>query len=249
MPSSFKMMAHEDGVRLLRKGKRSVLLHIAECVFVAVCFRRSIGGEVMRKSSASSWRSGLVRIWAIASMTILACSTAFAQTEEWPAKANVKLIVPFAAGGSADALARVLANQLQQNLSRTFFVENIPGASGVAAMQASARSAPDGYTLVLAGLGSHILAPLFAGKGAETMADYTTISMIGGPPSVLVTHPSFPVADLAAFIVKAKELNEGLSWGLLRSGNIQLSGRRIVSSGEQDQEQSCSISWSRPGYK
>src|SRR5262249_20683888 len=80
--------------------------------------------------------------------------------QEWPAK-PVRIVAPFAPGGTSDTLARVLADNFSQIFRQTFYIENRPGAGGMLGSQAVAAAEPDGYTLVLAGIASHVIAPAF----------------------------------------------------------------------------------------
>ena len=90
-------------------------------------------------------------------LLVLAAPIASAQT--WPAKA-VRIIVPFAPGGSADTLGRLVAQQLSEQLKQSFIVENRAGAGGALGADLAAKAPPDGYTLVVSGIASHVIAPL-----------------------------------------------------------------------------------------
>ena len=138
-------------------------------------------------------------------------SSAHAQT--WPAR-PVRIIAPFAAGGSADLLGRITAGKLSESMGQSFIVENRPGAGGVLGSELVARSAPDGYTLLVSGVASHAVAPALSPKFPfDPVKDFAHIALFGGPPSVLAVHPSLPVKDLKAFIAFAKSKPRELTYG------------------------------------
>lgn len=143
---------------------------------------------------------------------LLAFSTlTFAQT--WPTR-NVRIIAPFAAGGTADMLGRLTASKLGESLGQTFIVENRPGAGGVLGSELVARSAPDGYTLLVSGVASHAIAPALSQKFPfDPVKDFAHIALFGGPPCVLAVHPSLPVKDLKSFIALAKSKPQELTYG------------------------------------
>ena len=114
----------------------------------------------------------------IATLFIAATSAAAAQTGPWPNQ-NVKLITPFPAGATADALARILADHLSNVFGKAFVVENRPGAGGMIGSQVVATAPPDGYSLLLSGNASHIVAPAFAPKQLyDGLKDFTHIGFL-----------------------------------------------------------------------
>ena len=131
--------------------------------------------------------------------------------QSWPAR-PVKIIVPFAPGGTADTLGRIVAQKVGESLKANFVVENRSGAGGALGSDLAAKAAPDGYTLVVSGIASHVIAPLLPqGTPYDPVADFTHIAMFGGPPAVLAVHPSVEAKDLRQFIALAK--SKPLSYG------------------------------------
>ena len=131
--------------------------------------------------------------------------------QAWPAR-PVKIIAPFAPGGSADTLGRIVAKKLSEQLKESFVVENRPGAGGVLGSELVSNAAPDGYTLVVSGIASHVIAPqLPAGTPYDPMKDFTHIALLGGPPAVLAVKPSLPATNLKEFVELAKQ--KPLSYG------------------------------------
>src|SRR5919106_1475419 len=112
------------------------------------------------------------------------------QAQAWPTK-PVKIIVPFAPGGTADTLGRLVAQKLGEQLKSSFIVENRAGAGGALGSDLAAKAAPDGYTLVVSGIASHVIAPLLPqGTQYDPVRDFTHVALFGGPPAVLAVHPS-----------------------------------------------------------
>jgi tripartite-type tricarboxylate transporter receptor subunit TctC len=145
----------------------------------------------------------------------LACSlgagTACAQA--WPAK-PVRIVVPFAPGGTADTLGRLVAQRLAESFKENFVIENRGGAGGVIGSELVAKAAPDGYTLLVSGVASHCIAPALSRNFPfDPLRDFTHIALFGGPPGVLVIHPSLPVRDLKEFIAYAKAEDGKLAYG------------------------------------
>ncbi|MEO7241354.1 MAG: tripartite tricarboxylate transporter substrate binding protein [Variovorax sp.] len=141
----------------------------------------------------------------------LATLGASAQTADWPTK-PVKVVVPFSPGGSADTLGRLISQHLQSVFKQPFIIENKGGAGGIIGSTQVAKAAPDGYTLVISGIASHVIAPVET-KSFDPIADFTHIALLGGPPLVLVVHPSMGVSNVKELVAKVKSDKDGLSWG------------------------------------
>jgi len=132
-------------------------------------------------------------------------SPAPAQTaSNFPSK-PVRIIVPFAAGGVADLLPRIVGEKLTQKWGQPVIVENKTGAAGNIGMAEGARAAPDGYTLVLAPAGNLTVNPkLFRNLPFDTQRDLTPVTLLAQSPNVLVVHPSVPVKDFRALVAYAR---------------------------------------------
>lgn len=131
---------------------------------------------------------------------------------DWPQK-PVRIVVPYVAGGTSDMLGRLVANHLSEAFGQPFIVENKGGAAGLIGSQQVARSAPDGYTLVVSGLGSHVVAPINTPNSFDPMKDFTHIAFLGGPPTVLAVNADTPVHSVKEFVANVKAMPRGLSWG------------------------------------
>jgi tripartite-type tricarboxylate transporter receptor subunit TctC len=132
--------------------------------------------------------------------------------QSWPAR-PVRIVAPFAPGGSADTLGRIVAQKLTESLKENFVVENRPGAGGALGSDLVAKAAPDGYTLVVSGIASHVLSPAVQGTPYDPVRDFTHIALFGGPPAVLAVNPSLNVKDLREFVAVAKSKPGALSYG------------------------------------
>ena len=130
----------------------------------------------------------------------------------WPAR-PVKIVAPFAPGGSADTLARIVAEKLATRLVQNFVVENRAGAGGIIGSDFVAKAAPDGYTLVVSGVASHVIAPAMQGAPFDPLHSFSHIALLGGPPVVLVVTPGLEARDLSEFIALSKVRAGGLAFG------------------------------------
>lgn len=153
---------------------------------------------------------------AVCVSAMMLAASAFAQT--WPVK-QVRIVVPFAPGGTSDMLGRIVASKLSESFGQLFVVENRAGAGGVIGSELVAKSAPDGYMLVVSSVASHAVAPALSAKVPfDPIKDFTHIALFGGPPSVFAIHPSIPAKDLKAFIALAKARPGELNYGSPGSG-------------------------------
>ena len=137
--------------------------------------------------------------------TVLCCAAfaALAQ-DKYPSK-PITLVVPQAAGGANDAIARVVAQKLGEQLGQSVIVDNRPGAGGTLATAATARARNDGYTLLLTADSAHVIGPaLYNNPGFDPIKDFTPVAPVATAGYVLVAHPSFPGNTVAALVALAK---------------------------------------------
>ncbi|WP_447920594.1 Bug family tripartite tricarboxylate transporter substrate binding protein [Achromobacter aegrifaciens] len=127
-----------------------------------------------------------------------------AQGAAWPAK-QIKLVVPFPAGGSTDSVGRLLAAELSKELGQTVVVENKGGANGNIGSDMVAKSEPDGYTLLLSGVGSNAISYAVYQTMPYRNSDFAHISLLATGPNVLVANNDFPGKTFAEFIKLARE--------------------------------------------
>lgn len=144
---------------------------------------------------------------------------AFAQAK-YPDK-PVRIVLPFGAGGVADVTARIVAEKLTGKLGQRFYIENQPGAGGIAAARTVISSAPDGYTLAMLTNGTAISVPLFEKLPFDPVKDFAPISSLGFFDFVFCTGADSPFKTLADFIAAAKAKPGTLNVGTINVGSTQ----------------------------
>ncbi|MCW5684053.1 MAG: tripartite tricarboxylate transporter substrate binding protein [Pseudolabrys sp.] len=126
------------------------------------------------------------------------------RAETYPAR-SVKIVVPFAAGGGTDLLARIIAQELSTAFDQPFVVENRPGAGTQLGTEVVARATADGYTLLSTSMTSYVLNPsLYAKLGYDPLKDFTPVTLTGNFTLVLIANPTFPAKSVGDLIAMAK---------------------------------------------
>jgi tripartite-type tricarboxylate transporter receptor subunit TctC len=142
-----------------------------------------------------------------------------ALAQEYPTK-QVRVVLPFPAGGGSDIIARVVAQKLTISLGQPVVVDNRAGASGNIAGEIVARSAADGYTLLFGNSALSISPAVFAKLNYDPVRDFTPISMASSYPFVLVAHPSLPVRSVKGLVDLAKARPDQLAYASAGSGTM-----------------------------
>ena len=143
------------------------------------------------------------------------CGSALGQ---YPVK-PIRMIVPYAAGGTTDVLARIMADKLGHALGQSVIVEYKPGAGGTIGAEAAAKSAADGYTIVMGAPGSHSTAPsLYAKLPYDPVKDFAPIVHVANVPNSIIVHPSLPVKSVTELIAYAKLHPGELTYGSAGTG-------------------------------
>ena len=155
-------------------------------------------------------RSKVVAV-TLAALSFLAAAVMPVQAQDWPSR-PVKIIVPFAAGGPADIYARYIGLKLQDALGQAFVVDNRPGAGSLIGTDAAAKSAPDGYTLLLMSNTHTVNESLIPNKPYQLMRDFVPVAPINYSDLVLVVHPSVPANSLAELIKLAKDKPNAMNY-------------------------------------
>jgi tripartite-type tricarboxylate transporter receptor subunit TctC len=141
-------------------------------------------------------------------------------SEAWPTR-PIRLIIPFAPGGSSDLSARVFSTRLSERLGQQVVADNRSSAGGVVGAELLARSPADGYTLGLANVSSQTASPLiFSNVGYHPVKSFTYIAFIGTVPVVLIVHPGFPAKSVADLVKMAKAQPGKIDFGTAGNGTI-----------------------------
>jgi tripartite-type tricarboxylate transporter receptor subunit TctC len=158
------------------------------------------------------------------------CATARAQ--DYPSR-PITMIVPFSAGGPGDVIARILATSMSATLKQSFVIENVVGAGGTLGTNRVAKSAPDGYTLLLMHVGQATAPALYAKLPFDPVGDFSTIGLVTDVPMILVTRPNFPAKDLKELVARIRSDGDKITFGNVGLGSAsQLCGLMFMSTTE-----------------
>lgn len=157
------------------------------------------------------FRTSVVLLLTASTMAYAQAPGAFAP-ERYPVK-PVRFISPFSAGGGTDTVARALAQLLGESLGRIFVVDNRAGADGTIGTEIGARAPADGYTLLLANLGTLTIVPNLRKVPYDPIRDFAPITLATESASILVVHPSLPVKTLKDFVALAKARSGQINYG------------------------------------
>ncbi|WP_395710819.1 Bug family tripartite tricarboxylate transporter substrate binding protein [Reyranella sp.] len=147
-----------------------------------------------------------------AALSLLLLFSPAAQSDDYPSK-PIKLVVPFAPGGSVDIVARILSQRLSEDLGQSVVVENRAGAGGNIGFEAVAKAKPDGYTLGMASSTLAVNVSLYRSIGYDPLKDFAPISLVAMQPNVLMVNPSLPVKSVTELIAYAKANPGKLNFG------------------------------------
>ncbi|HSN38702.1 MAG TPA: tripartite tricarboxylate transporter substrate binding protein [Burkholderiales bacterium] len=140
----------------------------------------------------------------------------------------IRIVSPFAAGGTNDYLARVVGRLLSEKWGQTVVVENRAGAGGNIGMEAVARAAPDGYTLLMGSVTTHAINPaLYSRLPFDARRDFAPVSGVAATQTVLVVHPSMPIKSVNGLIALAKSRPRSLHYGSAGNGSISHMGMEL----------------------
>jgi tripartite-type tricarboxylate transporter receptor subunit TctC len=170
-------------------------------------------GSGLKPAAAGSGlkRAAAVCLWALVAFT----GSALAQA--WPAK-PVRLIVPYPPGGSADILARSIGQKLGEGLGQQVVIDNRPGAGTAIGAEATAKSAPDGYTIMLGTVSSHAINPALTRLNFDPVKDFAPVSLVASIPFALIVHPSLPANSVKELVALAKAKPGSLNFSSAGNG-------------------------------
>ncbi len=142
-----------------------------------------------------------------------------AWSQAYPTK-PIRLIVPFAPGGSSTIVARLFGQEMEKSLGQPIVIENKPGGGGNVAMQEAARADADGYTLIIGHIGSLAVNPyMYAKLPYDVNRDFAAVSLLAKVPAIYVVHESVPAKDLREFVALAKKRPGELYYGSAGNGS------------------------------
>ncbi|MBI5067368.1 MAG: tripartite tricarboxylate transporter substrate binding protein BugD [Deltaproteobacteria bacterium] len=148
----------------------------------------------------------------------------------WPER-PVTMIVPFAAGGPTDVVARIVGEHMSRTLGQQVVIENVAGAGGTTGITRAAQSAPDGYTIMMGHMGTHGAAPaVYPGLKYDPVKDFAPVGMAAGTPIVIVAKKAFPAKDLAEFVAYARKNGDKLNEGHAGVGSVSFTTCSLLNS-------------------
>jgi tripartite-type tricarboxylate transporter receptor subunit TctC len=163
---------------------------------------------------------GMKQRWQVclAGMAVAGLVSGMAAAQNYPAR-PVRVIVPFAAGGGTDLVARAVVGRMGENMGQQFLVDNRGGGSANIGMELAAKAAPDGYTIIMASSSLAINPNLFVKLPFDPIKDFSPISLATIVPYVLAVHPSFPARTIPDMVNLAKSRKTDISYGTAGVGN------------------------------
>jgi tripartite-type tricarboxylate transporter receptor subunit TctC len=136
---------------------------------------------------------------ALLATALLSVPAAARAQDAYPSR-PIRVVVPFAAGGIIDVVARIISEPLSRRLGQPIVIENAPGAGSTIGARNVMRAAPDGYTLLLNGAAHSVIPALFPDSGVDPVADFAPIALLGEQPFILAVNPAVPVTDVPSLL-------------------------------------------------
>jgi tripartite-type tricarboxylate transporter receptor subunit TctC len=160
----------------------------------------------------------------LAGLALAVAVVAPAQAQQWPAK-PIRMIVGFAPGGGTDVTARVVAPMLGDGLGQRVVVDNRPGANGVLGAELTAKSPPDGYTVLMINSGHTVNPGLYGKLPYDSLRDFAPVTLVAMIANLLVIHPSVPVRQFPELVALARRSKDAIHYG---SGGVGASSHLSV---------------------
>ena len=148
----------------------------------------------------------------------LALAAPLAQAQSWPAK-PILIVIPFSAGGTLDAVTRLVGSKVSENIGQPVVIENRTGAQGIIGFQSVAKAPPDGYTLVTVANSFAVNPAVRSDLPYDSVKDFAPLTSLGITPHILAVHPSLPVASAKELVALARQKPETLTYGTLGEGS------------------------------
>jgi tripartite-type tricarboxylate transporter receptor subunit TctC len=152
-----------------------------------------------------------------------------AQAQDYPTRA-ITMIVPFAAGGPTDVVARIVTGHMAQTLGQSIIIENVVGAGGTTATARAARATNDGYTLITGHMGTHAASvPLYPKLAYHPEKDFEPVALLAGTPILILAKKDFPAKDLKEFIAYVKANTDKMNMAHAGVGSVSYSSCELLS--------------------
>jgi tripartite-type tricarboxylate transporter receptor subunit TctC len=152
-----------------------------------------------------------------------------AQAQDYPTR-SITMIVPFAAGGPTDVVARIVTGHMAQTLGQSIIIENVVGAGGTTATARAARAANDGYTLITGHMGTHAASvPLYPKLAYHPEKDFEPVALLAGTPILILAKKDFPAKDLKEFIAYVKANTDKMNMAHAGVGSVSYSSCELLS--------------------
>jgi tripartite-type tricarboxylate transporter receptor subunit TctC len=173
------------------------------------------------------------RVLATGGLAILAGAGAIAVpalAQDYPTR-TITMIVPFAAGGPTDVVARIVTGHMAQTLGQSIIIENVVGAGGTTATARAARAANDGYTLITGHMGTHAASvPLYPKLAYHPEKDFEPVALLAGTPILILAKKDFPAKDLKEFVTYVKANTDKMNMAHAGVGSVSYSSCELLSS-------------------
>jgi len=161
--------------------------------------------------------------------TSLVMATTSVAAQSYPTR-PVTVIVPFAAGGPTDIIARIVGEYYSKTLGQQFVIENLAGAGGTTGITRGAQAKPDGYTIMMGHMGTHGAAPaLYPKLRYDPTKDFEPIGLVAGTPILIVARKDFPAADLKEFVARARDTSTRISQAHAGVGSVSFTTCTLLS--------------------
>jgi tripartite-type tricarboxylate transporter receptor subunit TctC len=153
-----------------------------------------------------------------------------AQAQDYPTR-TITMIVPFAAGGPTDVIARIVTGHMAQTLGQSIIIENVVGAGGTTATARAARATNDGYTLITGHMGTHAASvPLYPKLAYHPEKDFEPVALLAGTPILILAKKDFPAKDLKEFVTYVKANTDKMNMAHAGVGSVSYSSCELLSS-------------------
>jgi len=160
----------------------------------------------------------------------IAASIGIAAAQDFPAR-PITVVVPFAAGGPTDVIARIAGDHMSKTLGQTLVIENVVGAGGTTGATRAARAANDGYTIIMGHMGTHAASvAMYPNLGYHPATDFEPIGVVAGTPVLILAKKDFPAKDLKEFVAYAKANSDKLNMAHAGVGSVSFTTCALLNS-------------------